>query len=175
MGQRRLGYNRLMSFSPVAFAPEPARAHDLAPALELLRRLDLPEKGVLEQFGRFHVVRDDGRVVGLAGLEVYEPDGLLRSVAVEPTYRGQGLGAALVDACLGLARKMGLRAVYLLTTTAPDYFRRRGFTDCPREEAPAGIRESWEFRAGCPSTSAFMKRTVEPDGARSRTASSRSS
>ena len=150
-----------MSFSPGAFAAEPARAHDLEPALELLRRLDLPEKGVLEQFGRFLVVRDDGRVVGLAGLEVYGPDGLLRSVAVEPAYRGQGLAAALVDGCLGLARKIGLRAVCLLTTTAPEYFRRRGFTDCPRDEAPAGIREAWEFRAGCPSTSAFMKRTLE--------------
>ncbi|PYQ19921.1 MAG: hypothetical protein DMF79_11520 [Acidobacteria bacterium] len=127
-----------MSFSPGGFAAEPARAHDLEPALELLRRLDLPEKGVLEQFGRFLVVRDDGRVVGLAGL-----------------------AAALVDGCLGLARKMGLRAVYLLTTTAPDYFRGRSFTDCPRDEGPAGIRESWEFRAGCPSTSAFMKRTLE--------------
>ncbi len=150
-----------MSRSPCPFAAEPARAHDLEPALDLLRRLDLSERGVVEQFGRFSVVHDDGRVVGLAGLEVYEAFGLLRSVAVEPAYRGQGLAAMLVEACLGLARKMGLRAVYLLTTSASDYFRRRGFTDCPREEAPAAIRESWEFRAGCPSTAVFMKRSVE--------------
>jgi len=161
LGQQRLAYNRRMTPSPSPFVAEPARAHDLEPALDLLRRLDLPEEGVLEEFGRFQVVHDDGRVVGLAGLEVYEADGLLRSVAVEPAYRGQGLAAALVDACLGLAGRMGLRAVYLLTTTAADYFRRRGFTSCPREEAPAGIRESWEFRTGCPTSAVFMKRTVE--------------
>jgi N-acetylglutamate synthase-like GNAT family acetyltransferase len=157
-----------MSLVPMSFEPTPARAHDLEPALELLRRLDLPEKGVVEHFGLFHVVRDDGRVVGLSGLEVHGSDGLLRSVAVEPAYRGQGLAASLVEASLGLARRVGLRAVYLLTTTASDYFRRHGFTDCPREEAPEGIRESWEFRAGCPSTSVFMKMTVGPASPRAR-------
>jgi hypothetical protein len=45
---------------PQGFAPEPARAHDLDTALELLRRLALPEKGVVEHFGLFQVVRDDG-------------------------------------------------------------------------------------------------------------------
>lgn len=160
-----------MSLRPMSFDPEPARAHDLEPALELLRRLDLPEKGVVEHFGHFHVVRDDGRVVGLSGLEVHGADGLLRSVAVEPVYRGQGFAAALVEASLGLARRVGLRAVYLLTTTAPDYFRRHGFTDCPREEAPEGIRESWEFREGCPSTSVFTKKAVDPSGPPGRRAS----
>ncbi len=58
------------------------------------------------------------------------------------------------------AKRVELRSVYLLTTTARDYFARRGFADCPREEAPAAIRESWEFRTGCPSTAAFMKRPV---------------
>ena len=149
-----------MSPRPLSFAAEPARPHDLETALELLRLLDLPEKGVVEHFGRFHVVRNDGRVVGLAGLEVHGPDGLLRSVAVDPAFRGQGLAASLVEATLGVAQKVGLRAVYLLTTTAPDYFRRHGFADCARAEAPDGIRESWEFRAGCPSTSSLMKRTL---------------
>ena len=147
-----------MPRAPGSFVAEPARAHDLATALELLRRADLPEEGVVDHFGLYHVVRDDGRVVGLAGLEVHGEDGLLRSVAVDPAYRAQGLAASLVEASLALAGKVGLRAVYLLTTTARDYFLRRGFADCPREEAPAGIRESWEFRTGCPSTSAFMKR-----------------
>ena len=149
-----------MANAPGSFVAEPARAHDLETALELLRRVDLPEKGVVEHFGLFHVVRDDGRVVALAGLEVHGEDGLLRSVAVDPAYRGQGLAASLVGASLGLAAKVGLREVYLLTTTARDYFLRRGFADCPREDAPAGIRESWEFRTGCPSTSAFMRRRL---------------
>jgi amino-acid N-acetyltransferase len=140
---------------------EPARPHDLRGALDLLGRSELTDRDVAEGWGHYFVVReDDGRVVGVAGLELHGEDGLLRSVAVDPDYRGLGLAASLVDAAMERAKRVKLRAVYLLTTTARDYFARRGFADCPREEAPAGIRESWEYRSGCPSTAAFMKRTV---------------
>jgi amino-acid N-acetyltransferase len=142
---------------------EGARAHDLPGALDLLGRSELTEQDVAEHWGHYFVVHeDDGRVVGVAGLEVHGEDGLLRSVAVDPDYRGQGLAASLVEAAMQRARRLRLRSVYLLTTTARDYFARRGFADCPRDEAPDAIRESWEFRAGCPSTAAFMKRPVAP-------------
>jgi amino-acid N-acetyltransferase len=140
---------------------EPARAHDLRGALDLLGRSELTEQDVAERWGHYFVVHeDDGRVVGVAGLEVHGEDGLLRSVAVDPDYRGLGLAASLVEAAMQRAKRLELRSVYLLTTTARDYFARRGFADCPREEAPAAIRESWEYRVGCPSTAAFMTRAV---------------
>ncbi len=136
---------------------EGARAHDLPAALELLRRADLPDEGVVDQFGNYFVVRDDVRLVGLGGLEVHGGDGLLRSLVVDPQYRGEGVGIRLIDFAVALARKMRLAAVYLLTTTAHDYFAKRGFADCPRDQAPAGIRDAWEFKAGCPQQAAFMK------------------
>jgi amino-acid N-acetyltransferase len=140
--------------------PEPARGFDLAPALELLQRCDLPEKGVAEAFGHYFAVHDDGQLVALAGLEIHGEDGLLRSVAVDPGYREQGLAAALVEAAMERAQRLKLRAVYLLTTGARDYFAGCGFADVPRAEAPEAIRESWEFSTGCPTTSAFMRRKV---------------
>ena len=140
---------------------EPARPHDLRGALDLLGRAELTDQDVSEGWGHYFVVReDDGRVVGVAGLELHGEDGLLRSVAVDVDYRGQGLAKALVEAVLQRAARVGLRSVYLLTTTAGDYFARRGFVGCPRDAAPPAIRESWEFRTGCPSTAAFMKRAV---------------
>jgi len=117
---------------------------------------------VVEQFGHFFVVRDAGLLVGLCGLEVHGEDGLLRSLVVAPTYRGEGLGGLLVEDVLGLAHKLGLRSLYLLTTTARAYFDRLGFEPCARENAPAGIRDSWEFRTGCPKGSAFMQKAVGP-------------
>jgi amino-acid N-acetyltransferase len=141
---------------------EAARPHDLAGAIELLGRCELPAEGVAERFGHYFVVReDDGRVVGLAGLEVHGEDGLLRSVAVDPDYRGLGLAAALVAAVFERVHRLELRGVYLLTTTARDYFARHGFADCPRDAAPPAIRESWEFRSGCPATAVFMRRARE--------------
>lgn len=141
--------------------PEQARPHDVADGLALLRRAELSEKDVAERWGHYFVVReDDGRVVGVAGLEVHGEDGLLRSVAVDDDYRGQGLGAQLVDAVLERATRLSLGTVYLLTTDARDYFARLGFADCPREEAPPAIGASWEFTTGCPASAAFMKRAL---------------
>ena len=140
---------------------EAARPHDLPGAIELLGRSALPAHEVAERWGHYFVVReDDARVVGLCGLEVHAEDGLLRSVAVDADYRGQGLAAALVAAALERARRLELREVYLLTTTARDYFERHGFAECRREEAPAAIRESWEFRSGCPAMAVLMKRSL---------------
>jgi amino-acid N-acetyltransferase len=147
--------------APMQLHAEPARPFDLPGALDLLGRSELTEQDVAARWGHYFVVReDDGRVVGIAGLEIHGDFGLLRSVAVDPDYRGQGLAASLVEAAMERAKKLNLRSVYLLTTTARDYFARRGFADCGRDEAPAAVRESWEFRSGCPSTAAFMKRTV---------------
>jgi N-acetylglutamate synthase-like GNAT family acetyltransferase len=139
---------------------EPARPHDLPGALSLLRRAQLPVEGVVDQFGNYVVVRDEGHLVGVAGIEVHGSDGLLRSVVVDPDYRGEGAGRSLVECALDLARRMGLTRLYLLTTTARDYFARQGFADCPRDQAPPAIRQSWEFREGCPSTSSFMSRSL---------------
>jgi amino-acid N-acetyltransferase len=147
--------------APMQLRAEPARPFDLPGALDLLGRSELTEQDVAERWGHYFVVReDDGRVVGVAGLEIHGDSGLLRSVAVDADYRGQGLAASLVEAAMARAKKVNLRSVYLLTTNARDYFARRGFADCPRDEAPAAIRGSWEFRSGCPSTAAFMKRLV---------------
>jgi amino-acid N-acetyltransferase len=145
----------------MALRAQPARPHDLPGALDLLGRSELSGKDVAERWGHYFVVReDDARVVAVAGLEVHGEDGLLRSVAVDPDYRSQGLAASLVEAAMVRARQLELRSVYLLTTSARDYFTRQGFGDCPREEAPPAIRESWEFRAGCPSTAVLMRRAV---------------
>lgn len=146
----------------VPYRCEPAKPHDLGRALELLRQHKLPDAGVVEQFGHFLVVREDTQLIGVGGIEVHAPYGLLRSVAVDPAYRETGVGDCLVRGALELASgKLRLKALYLLTTTAQRYFERYGFHACAREEAPAEIRDSWEFRVGCPETAVLMRRGLE--------------
>jgi amino-acid N-acetyltransferase len=142
------------------FISEQARPHDLGRVLDLLRAEKLPEHGVVEQFGHYLVVRDLGEVVGTCGLELYEDNALLRSLVVEPASRRQGAGDCLVRGAVSLGQKLGVRGLYLLTTSAQRYFERYGFQSCPRGDAPAGIRDSWELRQGCPSTAAFMRRAL---------------
>lgn len=146
------------------FRTEHAQAHDLASARELLRRLSLPDHGVVDHFGNYLVVRDASRLVGMCGVEVCGDDGLLRSVAVDPDYRGEGIGGLLVAGAKELAGRLKLEALYLLTTTAEAYFRRHGFQDVAREKAPEAVRESWEFRSGCPSSSALMRWPARAQG-----------
>ncbi len=54
------------------------------------------------------------------------------------------------------ARSQGVRDVYLLTTTAEDFFARRGYVRIGREKAPRTIRSTREFADLCPASSAFM-------------------
>ena len=133
---------------------------DTTAVLELARKAELLETGIVEGIERFIVAQRDDRVVGSAGLERHGDDGLLRTVVVAKTHRGAGVGRSLVEAAVLEARKLELRTVFLLTTTAPEFFTRLGFEMTAREAASPDIRESWEFKSGCPETAKFMRRTI---------------
>lgn len=140
--------------------PRSATADDLPAILALLEADGLPAAGVAEALATFRVVEDDGRIVGVAGLEVRGSDGVLRSVAVDPSRRGEGLGRHLVEAVLAEARRRGLTHLYLLTTTAQDWFPRHGFRVVERESASPAVRASVEFAEACPATAVAMRLTL---------------
>jgi amino-acid N-acetyltransferase len=94
--------------------------------------------------------------VGLVGLEFLGSDALLRSLAVASDRRGSGLGSALVDKAEAHARARGARSIFLLTTTAEDFFKSRGYAPAERATAPDAIRTSREFADLCPASSAFL-------------------
>jgi amino-acid N-acetyltransferase len=135
----------------------PARTDDLPAILELLDRSELPRDGLAEHFDIALVAHDGAQVVGSAAVERYGDAGLLRSVAVDPAYRGQGLGIRLVSAALDQARQEGLQAVYLLTTTAPDYFPRFGFAPIARADVAPAVQQSVEFLSACPASALVMR------------------
>jgi amino-acid N-acetyltransferase len=134
-----------------------AQQDDLPAVLNLLDRSGLPRDGLAEHFDIALVARDSARVVGSAAVERYGDAGLLRSVAVDDHYRGQGLGARLVGAALDQARQEGLQAVYLLTTTAPEYFPRFGFQPVARADVAPAVQQSVEFTGACPASALVMR------------------
>ena len=103
-----------------------------------------------------------GRLVGTIGLERVARDGLIRSLAVTPRRRGQGLAARLDEAAVELARSRGVNTLYLLTTTAEDYAARRGYERIPRTDVPPGILSLPQFSALCPATAVCMRRRLPP-------------
>jgi amino-acid N-acetyltransferase len=136
-----------------------ARPDDAPAILTLLAESGLPLEGVAECLTSAFVARDGDRVVGVAALEIYPDGGLLRSVAVAESARGQGIGRRLTHAALGLAGTLELPAVYLLTTTAERYFPTCGFETIARADVPPGVLQSIEFRSACPSTAIVMRTT----------------
>jgi amino-acid N-acetyltransferase len=137
-----------------------ARRDDLDAIHALLEANQLPLDGLDAHLANAFVARDGGRIVGAAALEIYDEGGLLRSVVVAEPARGAGIARGLVDAVLTLARTRGLPAVYLLTTTAPDYFAKLGFATVTRQDVPSGVQRSVEFTSACPASATVMKATT---------------
>ena len=134
-----------------------AAAGDLPEIRELLRACDLRDEDVGEAGQQFLVARSQGRLAGCIGLELHGPDALLRSFAVSPAWRRQGLGAALHERAVEEARALGVQRLFLLTNTVRERAARSGFEDVPREAVPASIREGAQFGLLCPATSACMQ------------------
>jgi enamine deaminase RidA (YjgF/YER057c/UK114 family)/N-acetylglutamate synthase-like GNAT family acetyltransferase len=84
----------------------------------------------------------DGALAGCGGWERYGRAALLRSFAVHPQRRGQGIGRALVHAVLAELQANGVRDAYLLTLDAADFFAHFGFTTIERSALPATIAAS---------------------------------
>jgi amino-acid N-acetyltransferase len=135
-----------------------ARAEDLRGIEQLLTTSNLPLAGVAEALPGFIVAESRGAIVGTAALEVCCDNALLRSVAVAPEWRSRGLGRALVTRVIAEAEARGLRALYLLTTTAEHYFPSFGFDRITRDEVPRDLRQTEEFKDACPASAVVMCR-----------------
>lgn len=99
-------------------------------ATDDLRREDILAEGT-HYWGAFSI---DGALVGVIGCEYENEYGLLRSALVHHEHRGHGIATRLTQTLLQAAREMGLKAVYLFSTGAGDYWKRQGFVDTPVSE-----------------------------------------
>lgn len=77
----------------------------------------------------FWVAEHGDSVVGCGALHVLWSDlGEVRTVAVDPTTTGHGVGHAIVDRLLSVARELGLARLFVLTFETA-FFGRHGFTE----------------------------------------------
>jgi len=135
----------------------PARAEDLEAIKSLLVASALPTAGVDDHWRTFLVARDGDALVGCGGAEAYQFAALIRSVAVKPEYRSHGIGRRLVRQLLDRLASHGLREFYLLTTTAEEYFRKRGFKTIDRDEIHPQLLGSHELQGACPDDAVCMR------------------
>ena len=139
---------------------------DLFAIVSLVRARELPTDG-LADLVRAHpahvlVAELGGAVVGVGALDVHDKAALLRSIAVASDLATLGVGSRLVTDLLALAQSMHVSSVYLLTTTADQWFPRFGFGVVERAHVPIAISGTVEFTKACPSSAIAMHRALSP-------------
>jgi len=102
---------------------------------------------IYENLQIFKVVEDASKVVGCCALKVVWADlAEIKSLAIEESWFGKGIGKALVLACLEEARGLGLKKVFTLTLV-PEFFEKAGFIRADKKTFPMKV---WSDCAQCP-------------------------
>lgn len=78
---------------------------------------------------------EDGVLAGGCVLAKREGRFIIDGIATDPAYRGIELGRKLLDKALDEVKSQGGRELYLVAR-APGFFRKAGFVEIPREDAP---------------------------------------
>jgi amino-acid N-acetyltransferase len=117
----------------------------------------LEEQGVLvrrsrerleSEIERFVVAEYDGHIVGCAALYAFpdEKIGELAALAVEPDYRREGYGEALLREIETRARKLKLAELFVLTTKTAHWFLERGFRNATVADLPQQKQALYNFQ-----------------------------
>jgi amino-acid N-acetyltransferase len=92
-----------------------------------------------EQIDTFVVAELDGRLVGCGALLRLGPDLVeIRSLGLDPAYKGQGIGNRIVELLEQQARELGIPKLMALTY-AVNFFERNGFTVVNKEIFPEKV------------------------------------
>jgi putative acetyltransferase len=114
--------------------------------------------GLVEAAVTFFSFRVDGQLLGVAALKrIDEEHAEIKSMHTAEAARGRGIGRALVDHLIGVARERGYRRVSLETGAGP------AFAPARRLYANAGFGPSGPFADYRPSpNSSYMTLALEP-------------
>jgi len=92
-----------------------------------------------ENLRDFWVAKEERKIVGCAALHLSWNDlAEIKSVAVEKSKQGKGIGKELINACLDEAVRLGAGRVFVLTYK-PRYFKKFGFIRVKNSELPHKI------------------------------------
>jgi amino-acid N-acetyltransferase len=126
-----------------------------------LKAAGLPYADIDQSPGEFfRFVTDDGGLLGYGGFEAHGADGLLRSIVILEHFRGWGFGSQFVKVLENMARFNGIATLWLLTTTASDFFEKCGYQKTDRAAAPDAISKTTEFASLCPDTAVCLVKTL---------------
>jgi N-acetylglutamate synthase-like GNAT family acetyltransferase len=139
---------------------EPLAAWERDALIAALTRAGLPASDVTAPGKLFWRFVEGDVPVGFGGLEVHGADALIRSVVTLPPLRERGVGRAIVTALEREAEAHRCLSVYLLTTSAAEFFAQLGYAPCERKEVPPAISATAEFVSLCPANAAVLVKAL---------------
>jgi amino-acid N-acetyltransferase len=137
----------------------PASQNNFSSAIELLKENNLPTEDINPATELF-VLEENNCVLGTVAVEHNADTALLRSLAVSKDKRNNGLGEKLVSFIEERLAKNGIQEIYLLTTTASEFFTKRGYEKMNRNDAAPFIKSTAEFSSLCSSSAIVMKKQL---------------
>jgi amino-acid N-acetyltransferase len=137
-----------------------AAPNDVPAIKALLTSNHLPLAGLELAAELTLVARAGGVALGCAAIEPHGSVGLLRSVCVDESERGAGLGRRLVAEAEALAAAAGIGELYLLTETAAAWFPRLGYEAADRAAAPSELSSSPELTGACPDSAVMLRKRL---------------
>ncbi|MEO6539477.1 MAG: arsenic resistance N-acetyltransferase ArsN2 [Ferruginibacter sp.] len=127
--------------------------------LQLLQAQKLPVADINEA-SLLYLLLDEDRAIGTAGLDIFDDCAMLRSVSVIAGVQRKGYGSSANIQIEKLAKESGINCMYLITTTAKEFFEHQGYCVIERETAPDAIKQTAQFSGLCPSTAVVMKKRI---------------
>lgn len=121
---------------------------DFPVILDLLTRCGMHTSSLTPQGSTYWIADLNGVPGGCIGLEHGQGVSLIRSTAVLPESRSQGLGRALVRSALTQASLRGDHTVYLFSQEAGNYWRRFGFVPTGGDELSAALPDAPQVKSG---------------------------
>jgi len=137
-----------------------AEHEDLPRVSKLLAAVDLPYQDIEGHISNFLLVEKDGELTGVIGIEILGNAALLRSLAVKETERNNGIGKTLVDKIMSYAQLNNVGKMFLLTTTASEFFQKIGFVGIDRAQVPLEMKSTEEFKNICPLSAVCMRQEI---------------
>ena len=128
-------------------------------AINLLQQPGLPVSDI-DDDKLLYLLMDGEKIIGTAGLEIFEDCALLRSVSVIKEEQGKGYGKVIIEEIEKYVKESGINCLYLLTTTAKDFFDKQGYCVIKREESPEALKQTAAFTSLCPASAMVMKKRI---------------
>jgi len=110
----------------------------------------------------FWGAEDDGRLLGVMGIQDRGEVALVRHAYVAPGAQRKGVGRSLLRHVQALARKPVLVGTWAAASWAIAFYRRNGFTLVTEQQKDALLRQYWSIPARQIETSVVLAAAREP-------------